>query len=893
MAGIFSVNLNTITGKSNGTATGYITLKKQVSAALASGTTETGFFSTTKTDKRTIATFNYTSANDTYAFSTDSSASTAVFSIKGSTTSVLNLKTGSAADVVSLKSVGDGSTIDGGAGNNLVSIESGNSLKITTGGGKDSIAAVGNDVTVNSGAGNDSVSLSGANVVIDAGTGNDSIYASSAAAKITAGAGNDYVSVSSANATVDGGAGNDQIYSTGGSSYITAGDGNDTVSVAGAGVTINAGAGNDSVLVASDDATITLGAGTDTVSLGTANVTLTDYAFGTDKIVVAGAATLYKAAAATASNTAFGTDGKLAFNEGGSQSVTVGTTNGFYAAEITTGTGAAAKTTAFAWATAEGGTINASSYKKGAIIVGTNNDDMADLIIGSAGADTIYAGSNDTVYGGKGNDSIELGSASGATVAIYSDGSKDSVSGANFNQIASDGDYDDEDNTTLYFNGDLSKAKFSLNSATSTVLVQNGTGKLYFSNNQANVPLTKETENKTQFTKGVGFKVTNGSSTYNVEVVEEKANATLLDGTTAVFGNKSGIVLASDASDTVIDLGNTGKYGDTTYYNGITKASAGDSGSDVVLIGSSKEKNTLTAGTGNTSLYGGGSKADLLVGKSTEGANTFFYGSGDGRDTVTGYKYNADDDSASDKLYILTTDFAKVTRTTLDSEGSSTMKFVFGSGTSNTLSVSTKDAVDTAVAYTYGGTDYKAKVGVTTTDNTFTYDDSVAFYVGGKKTDTLTVSDGANIWLDGSQGKGYTSINAVDASASLDDVTIAGGSSSETLIGGQGSNSLWGGASGNDTLVGNSNATTTFFFGKGNGSDVISASNSEDRVMLYDVALSDLKSYDVNTSGAMVIALNDGSKLTVNGISDSTVHTFTLSDGSSWTYSNGTWEAAE
>ena len=182
---------------------------------------------------------------------------------------------------------------------------------------------------------------------------------------------------------------------------------------------------------------------------------------------------------------------------------------------------------------------------------------------------------------------------------------------------------------------------------------------------------------------------------------------------------------------------------------------------------------------------------------------------------------------------------------------------------------------------------------MTTTDNTFTYDDSVAFYVGGKKTDTLTVSDGANIWLDGSQGKGYTSIDAVDASASLDDVTIAGGSSSETLIGGQGSNSLWGGASGNDTLVGNSNATTTFFFGKGNGSDVISASNSEDRVMLYDVALSDLKSYDVNTSGAMVIALNDGSKLTVNGISDSTVHTFTLSDGSSWTYSNGTWEAAE
>lgn len=880
MAGIYSVRLGLFTNQAaqeNPGTAGYVYLN--TAKAVTTGV-HTGYYSvkmdgTATKDKKQIGTISYTANTDTYVY--QNTATTGNYSIFGTTDSLVNLKLGAGNDSVQLAKVGDGSTVDAGAGNNLISIAGGASLKLSSGAGKDTIVAVGNDVTVNSGAGNDSISLGGANVVVDAGAGNDSISVIGGdSAKITAGAGDDYVSVTGNNATVDGGAGKDQIYSSSDNVYITAGDGNDTVSVGGTGVTISAGAGNDSVLVASGDATVTLGAGTDTVSIGNADVTLSDYTFGTDKIVFASTSVLTQAAASTASNTVFGTDGKLTLADG--QSVTVGKTNGFYAAEITKSNDKAGVTTAFAWATEDGGTINASSYKKGAIIVATNNDENADLIIGSAGADTIYAGANDTVYGGKGNDSIVLADdVAGITVGLYADGTKDTVSGSTF-VTDSDQSYDDENNTTVYFNGDVSKAKFSLESG-KALTVTNGTGKLIFSD--------------TTMTSNVGLKVTNGSSTYNVEVVTEKGSGTLFEDTTAVFGKKSTIVLGSDASDTVIDLGNTGKYGDTRYYSGITGASAGTSGSDVILIGSSTEKNTLTVGTGNTSLYGGGSKADKLVGDSTQGANTFFYGSGDGRDTVTNYKYNADDDSASDKLYILTTDFAKVTRTTLDGDGSSTMKFVFGSGTSNTLSVQTKDAVDTAVSYTYGGKDYKAKVGVTTTANTFTYDDSVNFYVGGKKTDTLTVSDGANIWLDGSNGKGYTSIDAVDASASLDDVTIAGGSGSETLIGGQGNNSLWGGASGNDTLVGNSNATTTFFFGKGNGSDVITDSNAEDRVMLYDVALSDVKSYDTNSAGAMVIALNDGSKLTVNGISDSTVHTFTLSDGTSWTYSNGTWEVAE
>lgn len=875
---------------------------------------------------KNLGQITYDSTTDKYTWTAGIKTAAAAYSIAGTTTSVLNLTTGSGNDSVSVVA-GDGSSFTLGDGANTVSILGGNSVKVTTGAGADSVFVVGNDATVSTGNGKDVISVAGTGAVIDAGAGDDSIVAVGANTKITAGVGNDTVSVGAgANVTIDGGAGNDSIEANGASDYITAGagndtvsigtgatsatvdggagndsivaaadsayinagDGNDFVSVSGNDATVLGGAGNDSIQVAAGSATITFGAGNDTVSVGAANVTLTDYTFGTDKIVLDGSKI---AGYATNAVTNFGTDGKLVF--GDTHSVTVGMTGSYYAAEITTGTGTTAKTTAFAWATADGGTINASAYKKGAIIIGTNNDENGDLIIGSAGADTIYAGSNDTVYGGKGNDSIVVADdAENVMIGLYADGSKDSISGAGY-VASTDSSYDDDSITTIYYNGDVTKAKLSLKGGKLTA--KNGTSSLTFTDSSAS-------------STGVGFKVTNGTTTYNVETVIEDGSATLYEGTNSVYGKNSGINVTDDIGDTVIDLGNTGKYGDTRYYSGITKASAKTSTSDVVLIGSASDKNMLVGGQGATTLYGGGSKADVLEGYADSvsaagttvygGADTFVYGSSDGRDMVTNYHYDADDATASDTLYFTTTDFTKVTRTNITTSGTDTntdaVKFSFGSGTNGTLTVETADSVDTAISYVYGGTTYKAKVGVTnsaSTSNTFTYDRSVNFYIGGKGTDTLTVSDDANIWLNGYTGTGYSSIEVVDASSSLGDVTLAGGAGNETLIAGLGSSALYGGA-GNDTLVGNATGTTTFYFGNGDGSDVITTSNADDRVMLYNVAASDLKSAEVNSSGAMVIALNDGSKLTVTGIGDGTAHTFTLSDGSTYTYTNGEWAQA-
>ena len=391
-------------------------------------------------------------------------------------------------------------------------------------------------------------------------------------------------------------------------------------------------------------------------------------------------------------------------------------------------------------------------------------------------------------------------------------------------------------------------------------------------------------------------KVTNGSTTYNVQVIRDGAGTTgaeLDNSATAIFASQStdALIVTDDNLDTVIDLGNTGKYGDTRYYSGVRTVNASGSNSDIVLIGSASKGDTLTAGSGASSLYGGGYSQDSLISGDT-GANVFFYGDGDGRDTIANYKYNADDEANSDKISFLTSDFSKITRT-----DDSTVKVTFGSGTNNTLTINTKSGYDTAIAYSVDGTDHKAKVGVNSTANTFTYDSTVDYYQGGTASDTVSVSgeDDAEIWLDGSKGVTYDSVENVDASSAQGAVTLAGGSGANLLTAGSGDASLWGGNGGNDTLVGGTGANT-FFFGKNNGSDVVSSSSSTDvtdRVMLYDVVLSDVKSYAENSAGAMVITLNDGSSLTyTSGLKDSTV--FELSDGSEWTYNTTekTWAQA-
>ena len=380
----------------------------------------------------------------------------------------------------------------------------------------------------------------------------------------------------------------------------------------------------------------------------------------------------------------------------------------------------------------------------------------------------------------------------------------------------------------------------------------------------------------------VSLKANYGGTTYNTQIFD--GTATLGDETQVVVGdsdNKTNTLKISNNDDTTIDLSNQQLLGDTRYYQNVTVVDASADTGDNILIGGSKST-TLVGGAGATSLWGGSSKADSLVGGT--GSDIFVYGNGDGRDTVSNY------DSENDVLYFLDAGaYTGVKRTT---SGGLAVKFTSSNSSTakltvlNTTSTDTNRADDKYVFTTNGTDQLTAKVGLYDSVNNFTYEDDTNIYIGGKQSDTLTVgdADNANIWLDNSGmggNKYYESIKVVDASSSTADVTLAGAGTNDTLYASKGDSSLFGGA-GNDLLVANSDTTAgsaSFYFAKGAGKDTIQGSGADDRVMLYDISVSDIASYGTTGTNDYQVTLTDGSKLTITSVSDDMTVAFTDASG--------------
>ena len=113
------------------------------------------------------------------------------------------------------------------------------------------------------------------------------------------------------------------------------------------------------------------------------------------------------------------------------------------------------------------------------------------------------------------------------------------------------------------------------------------------------------------------------------------------------------------------------------------------------------------------------------------------------------------------------------------------------------------------------------------------------------------------------------------------DVVVAGNSESQSIVGGKGAGMLWGGAgSASDTLKSSAGSTTMFYWGVGEGNDLIVSEGTTDVVNLYDVTLADLNLSNTNiTDGGVTLSLNDGSTLTVQTKRNMT---FAM-DGMRWT----------
>ncbi|WP_029541413.1 calcium-binding protein [Selenomonas sp. AB3002] len=317
---------------------------------------------------------------------------------------------------------------------------------------------------------------------------------------------------------------------------------------------------------------------------------------------------------------------------------------------------------------------------------------------------------------------------------------------------------------------------------------------------------------------------------------------------------------------------------DTAYPN--CKELDGSEVTGEVILGGNGQDNLIKGGKGSSSLWGGGASNDTLQGGS--GRDMIWYGAGDGHDVASNFTPGTG--GSSDVLNFYSGSLSGITRS------GNTLHLSMADGGS--LTVNTTAGSDSAVLYSTDAAAhlYGAKIGESAKANNLSYRNDLAFFQGGSGRDTLTASgsDSKSIWLDGSQGQSFVSIELLDGSKSSGSDQLAGGWGEETIAGGSGSASLWGGAgSASDTLRSGS-GSNVLFYGYGEGNDVMQNTSSGDRVMLYNMGLEHLTGAQVSKD-IISITTTAGHTLTVSGQAG----VFTLRDGSSWKpdRQQGSWSA--
>ena len=319
--------------------------------------------------------------------------------------------------------------------------------------------------------------------------------------------------------------------------------------------------------------------------------------------------------------------------------------------------------------------------------------------------------------------------------------------------------------------------------------------------------------------------------------------------------NARHITCSSKIDGSQVDTAFKVDLSDTEHIRNIKQVTGGSE--NTTLMGSGVDA-TLSAGTGSATLWGGAGKDSLIGGNA---ADTFVFMAGDGKDTISSFATGTGD--TADVIDFWQSSPTGVTRTS-----TSQFKVTLSDNDAVTVNTSTSGGANDVIQWKdENGNKGTVKVGIKGQNNGFTYESGVGGYYGsstGQDTLTVSTSDDVNVWLDGSQGTAFADINAINASSATGNAILAGDSNSQVITGGRGSSSLWGGAgSTKDTLVAG-NGTNTFFYGYGEGSDLVNNTGENDVINLYNITLNDLSGYEIN-GNKVTITTKAGDTLTVNG----------------------------
>lgn len=536
--------------------------------------------------------------------------------------------------------------------------------------------------------------------------------------------------------------------------------------------------------------------------------------------------------------------------------------------------------------------LDASNFTKGAYMFSDINDGRADTLTGTSYVDTIYAGANDYVNSGAGNDIINLTSLSGSAGAsvVLSTGMNsvtgwrqgfDVTSGANVLvadalsvkfKMKNDEVVAYAENSSISFNG--------LNTIDGAYRFLVGSDKISFiaANQTASVMTNADLGDYYKAERNGGIYVSDSvTSQFSVSLGGDQfTSINNLD----LRNESRATVFGSSARETITAKGSA--------ENGARKYIAAGDGDDLIISGGDS-----TVNSGNN-LYFGSSGGTVFSG---------------GRNTIQSYNYytgssNDPDMSHSDLLYLgsySNYQGVNVTASQIEISLGDSDKVIIKdeSGFSNTSKMvrAQFDRGDSKV--------YNIKFGLSTGYNTFTYDGDADIYWGNtnRNNDTLNVAaeqSNVNIWLADKRldEKQYGGIGVINASLAADTKLTLAGSSNNNVIYAGGSNSytsLWGGGGESNTLVGGAGQETFFYFksygyndSEGNyhaSNDVISNVDSNDTIWLYDVTLDDIdfeKTQSGIASGRITVSLKDGSALTVTNMSTET--NFKISNGQGgWT----------
>jgi len=649
----------------------------------------------------------------------DASALTTALTVTGST-SANWLTTGSGNDI-----------IDGGGGSDVIS----------SGGGNDTVSYYGTEVSIDGGTGTNTLALRAAVTVnlgnVDQTTGDmtsvsgfQNVDASAMSAGVT-------ITGSSAANVLTGGTGGDTIDGAGGADTIAAGGGADTVIYHGTETSVDGGSGSDTLVLAATGGitavNFTVAAGADQTAGDTAivsNFEHLDASVATTALTVTGSSAANTITTGSGNDTIDGGGGADVINAGaGNDTVSyynsevsidggAGTNTLLLRAAATIDLGSADQTTGDAANVSNFQNVDSSLLSTGVTITGTAG---ANTITGGAGADTIDgAGGADVINAGGGNDQV-----------IYH-GSETSIDGGT-----------GSDTLTLAASGGITSVNFAVASGVDqttgdTVAVTN------FENLDASVVSTALTvtgaASANTITTGSGNDIINGGGGADIinagdgdDTVSYYNSEVSIDGST---GNNTLLLRAA----TTVNLANSDQTtGDTANVSNFQNvdASALTSG---ITIGGTTATNIITGGSGNDIIDGVGG-ADVISG-------------GGGNDQVSYYgtELSIDGGIGTNTLVMraaATVNLANADQTTADSTSVSNFQNVDASALSAAVAVTGSAAANTIT--TGSGNDTIDGGGGADTINAGAGDDTVQYrgsevsIDGNTGTDTLIVSAGASL----------------------------------------------------------------------------------------------------------------------------------------------------